>query len=78
MEYISLISLNETVGSELGRTLDLVFYNVENDIKVDESAVSLLPIDTHHPPLVLSLFLALAHIKNAVFLRRGVLRCFVD
>ncbi|XP_062701341.1 uncharacterized protein LOC134285167 [Aedes albopictus] len=54
MDFLNLSQRN-AVRNELGRTLDLVFYSVENDMEIDESAVSLLPIDSHHPPLVLSL-----------------------
>ena len=43
------------VHNLLGRTLDLVFCPFECEVEVDRCLVPLLPVDSHHPPLVISL-----------------------
>ena len=54
MDFSGLEQKN-LVYNLLGRTLDLVFCPFECEATVDSSSAPLLPVDTHHPPLSISL-----------------------
>ncbi|XP_055527459.1 uncharacterized protein LOC129720074 [Wyeomyia smithii] len=54
MDFMNLSQAN-LVRNRLNRTLDLVFCTFEQKLSVNVCPVPLLPIDSHHPPLEMSL-----------------------
>ncbi|XP_058466434.1 uncharacterized protein LOC131439448 [Malaya genurostris] len=54
MDFLNLHQANQC-RNHLGRLLDLVFCSSEHQLIVDCSVTPLLPVDPHHPPLVISL-----------------------
>ncbi|XP_053688477.1 uncharacterized protein LOC128737794 [Sabethes cyaneus] len=54
MNFLNLTQVN-TQRNHLGRMLDLVFCTSGCSLSIDRCVTPLLPVDPHHPPLVMSL-----------------------
>ncbi|XP_055523181.1 uncharacterized protein LOC129717336 [Wyeomyia smithii] len=53
MDFLNLNQAN-LIRNHLGRVLDLVFYNSDCEISVQECVAPMLPVDLHHPLLTIS------------------------
>ncbi|XP_062714028.1 uncharacterized protein LOC134290835 [Aedes albopictus] len=72
MDFLNLIQAN-TQLNHLGRTLDLVFASDVSRVSVDASEESLLPIDTHHPPLNIRINIATESTRFSPLTSNGAL-----
>lgn len=72
MDFLNLIQTN-TQLNHLGRTLDLVFASDVSRVSVDASEESLLPIDTHHPPLNIRINIATESTRFSPLTSNGAL-----
>ncbi|XP_058836978.1 uncharacterized protein LOC131693286 [Topomyia yanbarensis] len=54
MDFLNLNQFN-VHANQIGRVLDLVFCSMHHNISVEKSVSPLLPVDTHHPPLVVTM-----------------------